>query len=293
MTLLITGANGMLAGDLLPFLEGYQTRTFTKEELDVTDEKAIRDVLEKERPRVLINCAAYTNVDGAEDEKERAYSVNARAPGLLARECRRINARVVHISTDFVFDGSKPQPYTEEDLPRPVNFYGLSKLDGEREIQKHTDNFVIIRTSWLYGHSGRNFPATILKRAGELEELRVVYDQVGTPTYTVDLARAIVTLLEAPAGIYNFSNEGVASWYDFAYNIIELAKKEGMALKVRRIRPVLSGELNLKAKRPHYSVLHKGKYRRHTGQHIPHWLEGLERWLKREIQKQKTQGEKR
>ena len=293
MKLIVTGAKGMLAGDLLPLLADYEVRAFSKEELDITDDEAIRDALERENPHIVINCAAYTNVDGAEDEEERAYSINARAPGLLAHECRRIGARLVHISTDFVFDGSKPQPYTEDDLPKPLNFYGLSKLDGEREIQKQTENFIIIRTSWLYGHGGKNFPRTILTRAKELEELKVVYDQVGTPTYTVDLAHAIVALLSAPTGIYNFSNEGVASWYDFAYNIIGLARKEGAKLKANSIKPILSKELNLKATRPHYSVLHKAKYRRHTGKEIPHWLDGLERWLKKEIQKEKTQGEDR
>ena len=293
MKLIVTGAKGMLAGDLLPLLEDYEVRAFTKEELDITDEEAIRAALAEENPHILVNCAAYTNVDGAEDEEEMAYTINARAPGFLAQECKRIGARLVHISTDFVFDGSKPRPYTEEDLPKPLNFYGLSKLDGEREIQKHTDNFVIIRTSWLYGHRGKNFPKTILTRAGELEELRVVYDQVGTPTYTVDLAHAIVELLSAPAGIYNFSNEGVASWYDFAYNIVELAKKEAVALRVKTIRPILSEELNLKATRPHYSVLHKDKYRRYTGLPIPHWLDGLERWLSRELRARKNEGDVR
>ena len=289
MDVVVTGAKGMLATDLLPLLEGHRVRAYGRAELDITDYGAIKEALRAHPADVLINCAAYTDVEGAEDNRQQALLVNGVAAGRLARACKEEGVRLIHISTDFVFDGTTPRPYTEDDPTNPLSIYGKSKLQGEQEIMANTEDFIIIRTSWLYGHGGKNFARTILNRAATMEQLKVVYDQVGTPTYTKDLANAVLALVEAPAGIYHFSNEGVASWYDFAYNIIRLAEREGAELKAKTIRPILAEELTLKATRPHYSVLSKAKYRNQTALDVPHWVDGLERWLKRELKTDNAQ----
>jgi len=250
MRVIVTGSKGMLARDIIPVLEeNHEVLEFSKEFLDITDLSKIEKILGNEKPDVLINCAAYTAVDRAESEPEKAYLLNAKGPGILAKACHKAGIRLVHVSTDFVFDGKTPRPYKEDDEVNPIGVYGKSKLEGEIAVRSSTENYVIVRTSWLYGHEGESFPEKILSKAsapsasgGADETISVVFDQVGSPTYTVDLARAVERLLPAPPGVYHFSNEGVASWYDFAYAVIEAFKKRKVEFKLKAIKPVLSGQ---------------------------------------------------
>ena len=291
MRVIVTGSKGMLARDIIPVLEeNHEVLEFSKEFLDITDLSKIEKILGNEKPDVLINCAAYTAVDRAESEPEKAYLLNAKGPGILAKACHKAGIRLVHVSTDFVFDGKTPRPYKEDDEVNPIGVYGKSKLEGEIAVRSSTENYVIVRTSWLYGHEGESFPEKILSKAsapsasgGADETISVVFDQVGSPTYTVDLARAVERLLPAPPGVYHFSNEGVASWYDFAYAVIEAFKKRKVEFKLKGIKPVLSGQYQTPAPRPAYSVLDKAKYKSITGMDIPHWLDAVERYAERKI----------
>jgi len=291
MRVIVTGSKGMLARDIIPVLEeNHEVLEFSKEFLDITDLSKIEKILGNEKPDVLINCAAYTAVDRAESEPEKAYLLNAKGPGILAKACHKAGIRLVHVSTDFVFDGKTPRPYKEDDEVNPIGVYGKSKLEGEIAVRSSTENYVIVRTSWLYGHEGESFPEKILSKASAVETLEVVFDQVGSPTYTVDLARAVERLLPAPPGVYHFSNEGVASWYDFAYAVIEAFKKRKVEFKLKAIKPVLSGQYRdpsfgrvPRAPRPAYSVLDKAKYKSITGMDIPHWLDAVERYAERKI----------
>ncbi len=283
----------MLASDLCPLLseEGYEVVALSRTQLDITDASMVRDVVERVQPWCVVNCAAYTRVDDAEDEKDLAFSVNAAGAGNLAMTAGRVGARLVHVSTDFVFDGEKNVPYKEDDAPNPLNTYGMSKLQGERLVRDGTDDYIIIRSSWLYGPGGENFVRRIISKAGESEELSVVYDQVGSPTYTADLAAAVLHLMEeAPAGVYNFSNEGVASWYDLAYMAVEAARAKGVSLKLRRLKPILTEEYPTPAKRPRYSVLDKERYRDTTGTAIAHWVDALSRYVDSMWQGRRTGG---
>ena len=283
----------MLASDLCPLLseEGFEVIALSRMQLDITDASMVRDVVEGIKPWCVVNCAAYTRVDDAEDEKDLAFSVNAAGAGNLAMTAGRVGARLVHVSTDFVFDGEKNVPYKEDDAPNPLNTYGMSKLQGERLVRDGTDDYIIIRSSWLYGPGGDNFVKRIISKAGECEELSVVYDQVGSPTYTADLAAAVLHLMEeAPAGVYNFSNEGVASWYDLAYMAVEAARAKGVSLKLRRLKPILTEEYPTPAKRPRYSVLDKERYRDTTGIAIAHWVDALSRYVDSMWQGRRTGG---
>lgn len=293
MRIIVTGSKGMLARDMIPVLkENHEVLEFSKELLDITDLSKIEKILGNEKPDVLINCAAYTAVDRAESESEKAYLLNAKGPEILAKACHKAGARLVHVSTDFVFDGKTPRPYKEDDKVNPIGVYGKSKLEGENAIRSSMENYVIVRTSWLYGQGGESFPEKILAKASAVESLEVVFDQVGSPTYAVDLARAVGRLLPAPPGMYHFSNEGVASWYDFAHAVIEAFKKRKAEFKLKAIKPVLteqyldpsSGRVP-RAPRPAYSVLDKAKYKRITGTDIPHWLDAIERYAERKTSK--------
>ena len=271
----------MLASDLIPLLE--EIGEVVRGDLpafDITDKECVSRVLRGTRPDVVINCAAYTAVDRAEEDKEKAYAVNGRGAGNLAEVCNEISSRLIHISTDFVFDGQNNRPYMEEDRTNPLSVYGSSKLEGESIIQEVMSDYVIVRTSWLYGRNGNNFVKTVSRLATEREELGILFDQVGTPTYTKDLSEGIVNLIVAEPGIYHFSNEGVCSWYDFAYEIVTLLKESGESLKLRNLRPILTEEYPTPAKRPSYSVLNKAKYKRVTSKTIPYWRDGLLRYFK-------------
>ena len=272
--LLVTGANGQL-GNELRLLLGDKAMYVGHEELDITDEKVVKEFFATRNFDFVVNCAAYTTVDKAEDDAEAAEKVNTLGPMLLARYGRRI----VQISTDYVFDGTSCRPYTEKDSPNPVSVYGKTKLAGEKAVLDEAECAVIIRTAWLYSSFGNNFVKTMRRLGAERESLGVVFDQAGTPTYAADLAAAIVSILPqirpGMKEVYHFSNEGVASWYDFAVDIME---KSNLACTVL---PIESTDYPTRAVRPAYSVLNKGKIKRDFGLSIPHWRDGLRRCVRK------------
>ena len=290
----LIGANGMLAGMIRERApQNCSLHLFDLPGFNMTDREQVVEVLKALSPDVIINCAAFTNVDGAETDQDLSLAVNGTAVGYLAEVARTIDATLVHISTDYVFDGQHTTPYVENDTPNPQSVYGHTKLAGEQAIiQSGLEKYFIVRTSWLYGPGGNNFVETILRLAAEREELRIVADQVGTPTYTGDLADAVFCLLEAvaspktpaPYGIYHFANEGCCSWYEFACAIIDEGYKRTLPLKTLKIHPIATEDYPLPAKRPANSVFDKQKYRTATGADIPDWRDSLcAYFLRREI----------
>lgn len=276
MNILVTGSNGQLGHSLRDIAGDSANRYIFTDvaELDITDRKAIDSMMQKENISVVINCAAYTNVDKAEDDFDTANLINNTAVGNLAMSCKEYGATLVHVSTDYVFDGSSNIPYTEDMPLAPLGVYGITKLHGEQSVLQSGCDYVIIRTSWLYSEYGKNFVKTMMMLTEERETLNVVFDQAGTPTYAGDLARAIYDIVEsgkytANHGIYHYSNEGVCSWYDFAREISELARTEC------DIRPCHSNEFPSKVNRPHYSVLDKTKIKATFGLTIPYWKDSL------------------
>jgi dTDP-4-dehydrorhamnose reductase len=280
----LIGSKGML-GSMVRELagEGSGILGLDLPEFDMTDREQVLDVLGRFGPGAIINCAAYTNVDGCESNEETAAKVNGAAPGYLAEAAKRLGAFLVHISTDYVFDGLGSRPYTEEDPTVPLSAYGRTKLLGERAVlSSGLERFTIIRTSWLYGPRGKNFVETIARLAKERDELKIVADQVGSPTYTEDLAIALFTLLSSGVGgIYHFANEGACSWHEFAEEIVGQMKENGEEVRVRKIVPISTAQYPLPAKRPEYSVLSKDKYKKTTGAEVPHWRDGLRRYFQR------------
>jgi dTDP-4-dehydrorhamnose reductase len=281
--LALIGANGMLAQAVKKAaLPHYETVSFDLPEFDLTDRQQVLSALTDLRPQVIINCAAFTNVDGCETQEELATRVNGSGPGYLAEAAKSIDAVLVHISTDYVFDGSKTTPYTEEDRPHPVSAYGRSKLAGEEAIRSSGfERYFILRTSWLYGSGGKNFVETIIRLAAEREELRVVADQVGSPTHTEDLAVAIFKLLTSQAayGIYHFANLGECSWHAFAEAIVDELRQRGMASRVKQIVPLSTDQYPLPARRPAYSVFSRMKYQAAAGPNVPDWRTALHRYF--------------
>lgn len=237
---LILGANGMLGHALQKVFP--DAMPFTHANLDITDEKSVKDLINHEHPSVVINAAAYTDVDGCEDKREYAFGVNGYGPGYLAAACAQAGAVLVHYSTDYIFNGTKTE-YREDDPPHPINAYGESKLMGEVSVMKNIENYRIIRTSWLFGAHGKNFVDTILSLSRQMETVQVVNDQVGKPTYTVDLARATPGIISRAPGIFHITNDGQCSWYEFARAFIPNAI------------PCTTAEFPRRAKRPAYSVL--------------------------------------
>ncbi len=250
--ILITGAKGMLGHDLCPTLEdaGFETIETDVDTLDITDIAHVEKVLEEKKPDILIHCAAYTNVNKAEEDTETAMKINATGTENLAKTCAKNDIPIVYISTDYVFDGTKKDAYLPYDKANPINAYGLTKLKGEEAIQKYCTKFYITRTSWLYGLHGKNFVETMISLADK-PEIKVVDDQIGCPTWTQELADGITTLIEeeAPYGIYHICGSGKTSWYEFAKEIFELAN-----LKVNLV-PCKSDEFPSPAKRPEHSVM--------------------------------------
>ncbi|MEK6725509.1 MAG: dTDP-4-dehydrorhamnose reductase [Deltaproteobacteria bacterium] len=280
--LALIGANGMLARmvrHVAPSI--YDITSFDLPDFDITNRDLVLSAMMHLRPYVIVNCAAYTDVDRCETNEELALLVNGSGPGYLAEAALDTGATLVHISTDYVFTGDKTEPYSEDDPTGPLSSYGQSKLEGEKAIMSSgLSRYFIIRTSWLYGPGGKNFVETILRLAGEREELRIVADQHGSPTYTEDLANAISSLLEIedaqrPYGIYHVSNSGSCSWYEFAVEIVRLARLNKLPIKVERIIPISTEDFPLPAKRPSYSVFSKQKYETITGQIMPEWRESL------------------
>lgn len=271
--ILVTGANGMLGRDLLTRF-GDSARGVGRDELDVANRTAVGDLLAALRPRVVVNTAAYTDVDGCESDRQRAFAVNGDGVRHLADACAGLGALLVQVSTDYVFDGRKGQPWQEEDPVNPLSVYGRSKLAGEEHARSHADH-LIVRTQWLYGRHGRNFVDTMLRLATERQELAVVDDQIGSPTWTTDLARAIAALLERDCrGTYHVANAGSCSWCDFARAIFQ---EMGLATTVRAIS---SAELQRPAPRPGYSVLDCAKLTRDCGFAPRPWRDALREYLK-------------
>ena len=277
MNILITGANGQLGNEmrLLSAEHPNHTYCFTDvEELDITDRKAVSAFVSKHAIDLIVNCAAYTNVDKAEEDEATAKKINADALSVLGSQ----GIKVIHVSTDYVFSGNEHVPCRESDPVGPRTAYGRTKYEGEKRLLAECPDAVILRTAWLYSEFGNNFVKTMIRLGKEKKELGVVFDQVVTTTYAADLAWAIFIVIESPVwhpGIYHFTDEGVCSWYDFTLAIHEMAGITGC-----HVRPILSEEYQYKTPRPHYSVLDKTKFKKTYGVEIPHWTDGLRRCLR-------------
>lgn len=275
MKIIITGSSGMLGSALVNEFKNsgmHQTFSFDKNQLDITNKKEIEKCFKKIKPNVLINAAAYTDVDDCEINRKQALNVNAKAVKNLAVLCNKINAVLVHFSTDYVFDGKNKNGYKESDKKNPINYYGWSKSLGEDYITSAMENYFIVRTSWLFGNNGKNFVDAILKKSNE-REIKVVDEQRGCPTYTNDLAIAVRILLQNHQnygfGIYHITNEGDCTWFDFAKEIIKINKSKS------KVVPIKSSELDRKAKRPKCSVLINTKFKNK----LPIWQDALRRYL--------------
>ena len=251
MKILITGSNGMLGHDLTEVLkDNHELILTTSKTLDITNQDQVFEVICDAEPDVVINSAAYTDVDGCEENQDLAYSVNGEGVKNLALACKEVDCALVHISTDYIFNGKNDRPWVEDDEIGPISVYGKSKLKGEEAILETLDKYFIVRTAWLYGINGKNFPKTMLELAKNHSEITVVYDEVGTPTYTPDLAYGISELIETDYyGIYHLTNSGNCSWCEFARYIFEVADKDV------KVVPVTASEFARPAPRPSYSVL--------------------------------------
>jgi dTDP-4-dehydrorhamnose reductase len=285
MKILITGSKGQLGSEIkslageFPSLNCIYTDL---PELDITNEGDIEGFFHKEKPEIIINCAAYTAVDKAEEETLQAGRINRDAVRNLANACKKHEASFIHISTDYVFDGTNHKPYTEDDPVNPSSVYGVTKMEGEGEILISGANSIIIRTSWLYSTFGNNFVKSMIRLGKEKNELGIIFDQVGTPTYAADLAHAALSIAAKTAinqsafvpGIYNYSNEGVASWYDFTLAIFELC-----GIKNCIVKPIKTIDYPTPAKRPAYSLLDKSKIKSTFNIEIPYWRKSLKRCI--------------
>lgn len=284
-TILLTGVTGQVGQELQDtlLLVG-KVIALKRDQLDLTNPESIRLAIAKIQPDIIINPAAYTAVDKAESEPEIAYAINGIAPSIMAKEAEKINATLIHVSTDYIFDGRKNSPYLEDDTPNPIGIYGKSKFQGEQGIRENSSQHIIFRTAWVYGSRGYgNFVKTMLRLGKEREEIRVVADQIGSPTWSKDIALAITNLLQLPTfplpGTYHFTSSGVASWYDFAVAIFELAKELGFPLRVKRVIPINTSEYPTPAQRPAYSVLSTRKLETVLGDFPPHWRSSLKQML--------------
>ena len=275
MNILITGCNGQLGNEMqLLEKENPQHTYFNTDvaELDITSEEAVEKFVEENKIDGIVNCAAYTAVDKAEDNQELCHLLNAVAPGYLAAAIEKRGGWMIQISTDYVFDGTNHTPYTENDPTCPNSVYGSTKLEGEQAVQKNCKKTMIIRTAWLYSTFGNNFVKTMIRLGKEKPELGVIFDQIGTPTYARDLAVAIFAAINqgVKPGIYHFSNEGVISWFDFTKAIHRIA-----GITTCHVRPLHTAEYPTPANRPHYSVLDKTKIKTTYGIEVPYWEESL------------------
>ena len=277
MVVLVTGANGQLGQSIQFIANQYPNIQFIYtdyQELDITNFESCHTVFAKYKPQFCINTAAYTAVDKAESESDKAHLINAVGPENLAKVCKEFNTILVHISTDFIFDGTSKVPYLETDIPNPKSIYGQTKLDGEIAIQKNWEKHFIVRTSWVYSQFANNFMKTMLRLASERDSLSVVNDQIGTPTNAVDLAEVLIKIIQSSNyqstfGIYNFSNEGQCSWYDFANEIFH---QKGIKID---LKPIPTSAYPTPAKRPAYSVLDKTKIKSTFDIKINDWQTSL------------------
>jgi len=279
--ILVTGSNGQVGSELQALSSAYEyTFYFTdRDSLDITDKEAIEAFVKNNAIDTIINAAAYTAVDKAEEDQKNADKVNHLATQYLAELAKKNDIKLIHISTDYVFDGKNYRPYVEDDMTNPNGVYGSTKLAGEKAMQEiNPKNSIIIRTSWVYSSFGANFVKTMLRLGKERDSLGVIFDQVGTPTYAKDLAKAILDILlkikNSDVAIYHYSNEGVLSWYDFAKEIMRMAKVEC------NINPIETKEYPTPATRPHYSLLNKAKIKKDFALAIPYWKDSLDNCLK-------------
>ena len=289
MKILLAGGSGQLAQELQPILlSSGEVIALDRTRLDLSQPETIRQAMAEIQPDLVVNAGADTAVDKAESEPELANAVNGIAPGILAEECEKLGASLIHFSTDYVFDGSHGSAYLETDSTNPLGTYGKSKLAGEEAIRKAGNRHIIIRTAWVYGNGGKgNFVKTMLRLGKEREEIRVVADQIGSPTWTGDLGEAIsqiIPLLGSETfGTYQYTNSGVCSWYYFAIAIFEEAAQLGFPLKIQRVIPITTSEYPTPAKRPAFSVLSTVKISALLGTYPPHWRQGLRQMLAREV----------
>lgn len=283
MNILITGANGQLGNEMRVLSAEHPQHTyfFTDiAELDITSRDAVKAFVTENNIHIIVNCAAYTNVDKAEIDEDIAHKINASAVENLGLS----GAKVIHISTDYVFSGEACVPYSETDSVAPRTAYGRTKREGEKLLQAVSAEAIIIRTAWLYSTFGNNFVKTMLRLGQERDNLGVVFDQIGSPTYAADLAAVIFAAIHSPewhAGVYHFTNEGVCSWYDFTHEIFALSQSllsEDQSKKIAscNLRPILSSEYQYQTPRPHFSVLNKSKIKQTFGISIPHWTDALQ-----------------
>jgi len=282
MNILVTGSNGQLGNEMRVLSAAHPGHTYFFSDvveaentyvLDITDREAVSAFVEQNAIDLIVNCAAYTNVDKAEEDEATAMKINAEALSVLGSQ----GVKVIHVSTDYVFSGDEHVPCRETDPVAPRTAYGRTKYEGEKRLLAVCPEAVILRTAWLYSPYGNNFVKTMIRLGKEKESLGVVFDQIGTPTYAADLAWAIFTVIESHVwhpGIYHFTNEGVCSWFDFTLAIHELA-----GITKCQVRPILSEEYAYKTPRPHYSVLDKSKFKKTFGVEIPHWMDGLRRCI--------------
>lgn len=291
--IVLVGAEGMLARMVLELAPpGVEMIGLDLPGFDITDRQQVLSTMASLAPQLIINCAAFTQVDRCESEPELAVAVNGAGPGYLATAARQVGAMLVQVSTDYVFDGRGQTPYREEDAPAPKSVYGQSKLKGEQQIvASGLEEYFIVRTSWLFGPGGGNFVETVLRLAGEREVLTIVHDQIGSPTYTADLAGAIYRLIDlaltnghrpevaAPFGLYHFANAGQCSWYEFAREILTRYQALKGGMKAAKVEPIGTADYPLPAPRPAYSVFDTSKFKQTTGATIPAWQDALGRYL--------------
>lgn len=277
--ILVSGASGQLGSSLRENQKKYQQNFHfifaDRSMLDLCSEQSIRDTIQKVKPDIFLNFAAYTQVDNAEKKIKEAFLINEKASALIAESCKKINCHLIHISTDYVYAGNGLEAYKESDPCDPINVYGKSKRAGEQSILKLCNSAVILRTSWLYSKHGNNFVKSMIRLGTERDALNIVNDQIGSPTWTEDLIEAIFSLITNNcSGIFNYSNEGSCTWFEFAENIMEL-----MDIKCA-VHPIPSSEFPTPAKRPLFSLMDKSKIKNHTGLAIPHWKDALKKALK-------------
>lgn len=277
MNILVTGCRGQLGTEIQKIADSdtlHQWHFTDVDTLDICDSDAVEDAFESQNIKVCINCAAYTAVDKAEDEPELAHKINALAPQILAKACKKHNALLVHVSTDYVFDGNGSSPYREDEQVCPQSVYGNTKAEGEKLIHESGCNYFIVRTAWLYSATGKNFVKTMLMLADTRDEINVVADQKGTPTWAYDLAEMLVHLINQNGTnpvheTFHFTNTGIITWYDFTVAIMEIAGK------TCKVNPITTDQYPAKAHRPAYSVLDKSKIMAYTGRQIPYWRDSL------------------
>ncbi|WP_235069834.1 dTDP-4-dehydrorhamnose reductase [Turicibacter sp. TJ11] len=276
MKILVTGVKGQLGYDVVKALEsrGYQPVGVDREEMDLMNDHMIDNFIMNLKPEAIIHCAAYTAVDQAEEEVEICYQINAEAVKVIAECAKTLDIPMIYISTDYVFDGTKASEYVETDIPNPINVYGASKLKGEQYVQQLLEKFYIVRISWVFGINGNNFIKTMQRLGNEHDELNIIHDQVGSPTYTAHLAPLLVDMIETDQyGIYHATNEGYCSWYEFADEIFKQSQLDVM------LHPITTDQYKTKAKRPLNSQMSKQKLSDYRFHRLPTWQEALKNYI--------------